>query len=87
MTEEQIKKVVENREMIENLNYVKQVIGAKEKARLSYIEDIGTGNSVWEHIPYFKLMAIHDILYKHDKMIRKEIDERIAELKKELEEL
>lgn len=31
--------------------------------------------------------CIRDIMDKHDKMIRKEIDERIAELEKELEEL
>lgn len=87
MTEEQIKKVVENRGMIDILNCVKEVIGAKEKARLTYSEDIGTGERAWEPIPRFKLMPIEDILDKHDNMIRQEIDERIAELKKELEEL
>lgn len=87
MTEEQIKKVVENHKTIYVLNCVKQVIGAKEKTRLSYIEDLGTDARAWEPISLFKLLAIEDIMDKHDKMIRQEIDERIAELKKELEEL
>ena len=87
MTEEQIKKVVENHKTIYTLNYVKQIIGAKERIRLSYIEDLGTDARAWEPIPILKLLAIKDIMDKHDKMIRQEIDERIAELEKELEEL
>ena len=83
MTEEQVNKVVETHKEIEALNCVKHALGLEERVRLSYMEN----NKVWEHIPLLKLLPIDDILKKHDKMIRQEIDARITELKEELEKL
>lgn len=87
MTEEQIKKVVENRRKIDALNDLKHILECTYRINLSFTAEFGSDAKEWEPIPRFKLMPIEDILDKHDKMIRQEIDERIAELEKELEEL
>ena len=87
MTEEQINKVVENRQKIDALNDLKQKLECTDRIRLSFTAELDRDAKEWEPISRFRLMPIDDILKKHDKMIRQEIDERITALKKELEEL
>lgn len=56
--------------------------------RLSYItKTSGYGCSEWEAVDVDKMKFIGDILNRHDRQIRQEIDNRIDELNKELEQL
>lgn len=56
--------------------------------RLSYItKTSGYGCSEWEAVDVDKMKFIGDILDRHDRQIRQEIDNRINELNKELEQL
>ena len=56
--------------------------------RLSYItKTSGYGCSEWEAVDVDTMKFISDILNRHDKQIRQEIDNRINELNKELEQL
>lgn len=80
MTEEQIKKVVEIHEQILLVSSLKAKL-EDNTYFLAFIYDNRGGL-------YGRTFdCIRDIMDKHDNMIRQEIDERIAELKKELEEL
>ncbi len=54
--------------------------------RLTYISSSMRG-SKWHIVDIETMKYIGDILDRHDKEIRKEIADRIAELKKEIEEL
>lgn len=55
--------------------------------RLTYMRSSVRGNSKWHIVDIECMKYIGDILDRHDNMIRHEIDERIKELKKELDEL
>lgn len=56
--------------------------------RLSYITNTsGYGCSEWEAVDVDKMKFIGNILNRHDRQIRQEIDNRINELNKELEQL
>lgn len=78
MTEEQIKKVVKIHDQITSMVTLKKKM-EENPYRLTF--EHGYSLSSWER------ECIDDILNKHDKMIRQEIDERITELKEELEKL
>lgn len=79
MTEEQIKKVVEIHDKILLVSSLK----AKLEGSTYILAFIHDNRSLYGRT----FDGIRDIMDKHDKMIRQEIDERIAELKRELEEL
>lgn len=83
MTQEQYKRAVEIDKRIEELNEVKKEFNSEGEHRLSYIyysED-------WRVCPLWKMAPISAILDKHDVMIRREIDDEIEKLKKEIETL
>ena len=80
MTEEQINKVVKIHDRIASMVTLKKKMEANPYS-LTFEHGYGNSLSSWER------ECIDDILKKHDKMIRQEIDARITELKKELEEL
>ena len=87
MTQEQYNKAIEISENIKCLEEVKKEINyPRDDHRLSYIEhsQIFHDND-WKPCRY--MAYIGDILDKHDKMIRKDIDERIKNLYKKIEEL
>lgn len=87
MTQEQYNKAIEISENIKCLEKVKKEINYPNyDHRLSYIEhsQISHDNN-WKPCEY--MAYIGDILDKHDKMIRKEIDEGIKNLYKEIEKL
>lgn len=46
-----------------------------------------TGTTKWETVSEYTMRSISDILDRHDKIIREEIDEEIAEIKRQIEEL
>lgn len=72
MTQEQYNRAVEISKRLEKLGNVKKELGKGILYQLSFST---------------KMYHISDILDRHDKMIREEIDAEIEELKKEIEEL
>lgn len=89
MTQEQFNTAIRLHERLEALVEVKKEIAETEKHRLWYAEryDPMTGTTKWETVSEYSMRAISDILDRHDKMIREEIDEEIAEIKRQIEEL
>lgn len=65
---------------------VKKEIEETEKHRLWYAKryDPMCGTTKWETTSEYLMHGISDILDKHDKMIRKEIDEEIEKIKSKL---
>lgn len=81
MTQEQYNRAVEINGRLNELKEVKKEIDSTSSSVLSYCDR--------EYTPYaeWKMCSISDILDRHDKMIREEIDSEIEKLKKEIEEL
>lgn len=84
MTEEQFKKSIDISYRLETLKEIKYEISGD--CVLSYIER-ERKSSGHHMLNNFLIRKISNILDKHDKMIRAEIDEEIEKLKKEIEEL
>lgn len=89
MTQEQFQTAIRLHKRLEALGEVKKEIEETEKHRLWYAKryDPMTGTTKWETVSEYSMWSISDILDRHDKMIRKEIDEEIAEIKRQIEEL
>lgn len=85
MTEEQFKRVVKINGKLESLHDIKREVFGAKGARLSYIYS----NAVSDNATHskFALKAIAEILDKHDKMIREEIDEEVRKLQEEIKTL
>ena len=85
MTEEQFKRVVEINERLNKLNDVKYIIKNVKTHCLSYSY---LDNSREYRICLESLMRpIKELLDKHDRMIREEIDEEIKKLQEEIKAL
>ena len=84
MTPQQYERVVEIYNRIENLEKTKKHIVDKSKHRLYF---------AYKCVDEFRCCAdwsmrpIAELLDKHDRMIRQEIEEEIERLKKEIEEI
>lgn len=88
MTEEQYNRAVRIHDTLDRLVEVREQLGDRDKSYLSYMVTDGIDYSSKYQLLDGKLgCCINDILEKHDKMIRVEIDEEIAKLKKEIEKL
>lgn len=89
MTQEKFNTAIRLHERLEALNEVKDEIEETEDHRLWYVErfDLMTGSTKWETVSEYTMRSISDILDRHDKMIREEIDEEIAEIKRQIEAL
>ena len=85
MTQEQFNKAVEINNRIDELNEVKDEIKDTSKHRLWYA--YRSIDTEWRLTSEYVMRHISSILDKYDLMIRKEIDEEIDRLKKEIEEL
>lgn len=85
MTQEQYNRAVEIKKRLDDLEKVKDAIRGTVTHRLTYSEE--SGSSGWKVCWPNTMQLIGDILDKHDLMIRKEIDEEIKNLKKEIETL
>lgn len=85
MTQEQFKNAIRLHERLEALGEVKKVI----EHRLWYAKRYGpmTDTTSWETVSEWAMNSISDILDRHDKMIREEIDEEITKIKREIEAL
>lgn len=84
MTQEQFDKAMKANDRIRELEEVKAHIKGTDKRRLFYA---WKGDTDYRVCPQWAMRTIADILDKHDKMIRQEIDDEIERLKKEIEEL
>lgn len=89
MNEKTIAKVLANHKKIEQLEKVKDSLKDKIHHCLSYL--VTNENPAilqyWKMEDIYTMDYISDILDHHDELIRQEIDEKICQLKKELEEL
>lgn len=85
MTEEQFKRTVEINNRLEALNDTKKEISGTEKHRLQYMYRNCNGN--YSGCPDWSMHPIAEILNKHDKMIREEINEEIRKLQEEIKTL
>ena len=88
MTQEQYKRACQINDRLTDLADVKKRIGSNsnEKIILSYLYRSVNSND-YTHCNYWCMRNIADILDRHDKMIREEIDAEIESLKKEIEML
>lgn len=91
MTDETVMKVLAIQKELDLLGEVKEDLGRSREYRLTYIEWIEGAtlmdHSYWNIVDMDTMKYISEILDRHDKQIRQEIDDRINGLKKELEEL
>ena len=83
MTQEQYKRAVEINKRLLELNGVLKELNYNGIS-LAYKYGNGRDSGLCEE---YRLRPISDILDRHDKMIREEIDAEIEKLKKEIEEL
>ncbi len=81
MTQEQYNRAVAISNRLKELKEVKDDIGDTSNHLLSFCKSNYTPCAEWY------MRNISDILDRHDKMIREEIDAEIEKLKKEIEEL
>lgn len=85
MTQEQFQRAIAIHNRLDELGRVKEEIKETASRRLTY--SMESGSSGWKVCWPNTMRLIGDILDKHDLMIRKEIDEEIERLEKEIETL
>lgn len=85
MTQKQYQRAIAIYKRLDELGRVKEEIKGTVTHRLTYSEE--SGSSGWKVCWPNTMRLINDILDKHDLMIRKEIDEEIERLEKEIETL
>ena len=91
MTQEQFDRVREIISEIDSLESAKKEITNKDMEFCMCGQDIGINFCQWsEYYAKWEIMnikAISSILRRHEELIRQEIDNRINELKKQIEEI
>lgn len=89
MTREQFNTAIKLHHRLEALSKVKEEIADIEKHRLWYAERYSPmcGTTQWDAVNEYIMRDISDILDRHDRMIRQEIDDEIAKITKQIEEL
>lgn len=89
MTQEQFYTAIKLHHRLEALSKVKEEIADIKKHRLWYAESYSPmcGTKQWDTVSECAMQSISDILDRHDKMIRQEIDDEIAKITKQIEEL
>lgn len=85
MTEQQYNRACEIKDRLEALAKVKKEITDKASHRLYFACKNCDGD--FRICPDWLMRPIAELLDKHDRMIRQEIEEEIERLKKEIEEL
>lgn len=86
MTQKQYQRIIAINERLKDLENVRKELNKSDGRRLIYHMGIGSNGWMCGWAPN-AMDPIRDILDKHDLMIRKEIDEEIERLKKEIETL
>lgn len=86
---EQFDKAIELKREWDALERAKKIIADTKKHRLSYIEQGETsyGCRCWSVVCVSDIHILGNILDRHDSQIRKEIEDRINEIQKEIEDL
>ncbi|ROT19609.1 hypothetical protein EEL53_10220 [Muribaculaceae bacterium Isolate-114 (HZI)] len=89
MTQEQFNTAVKLHHRLEALSKVKEEIANTKEHRLWYAKryDPMCGTTQWDTVSEYVVQSISDILDRHDQMIRQEIDNEIAKITKQIEEL
>lgn len=89
MTQEQFNTAIRLHHRLEALSKVKEQIADIEKHRLWYAVSYSPmcGTTQWDTVSECAMGCISDILDRHDQMIRQEIDDEIAKITKQIEEL
>lgn len=85
MTDEQYRKAIDIHEDISDLSLFKESLEGNKTNRLSYV--CYDYENDWTLAEGSRGAVIQEILCKHDKMIRAEIDEEIERLTKEIEKI
>lgn len=86
MTTEQYRKAIDIHEDISDLSLFKESLEENKTNRLCYVW-YDHENDGWALVEGSRGAAVQEILGKHDKMIRAEIDEEIKRLTKEIEKI
>lgn len=84
MTTEQYTRAIQISERLKDLEQVKKAISSTTRNRLTYERK---GERGYDAHPSWEIEPIGNILDRHDKMIREEIDQEIEALTKEIEVL
>ncbi|MBR1436151.1 MAG: hypothetical protein IJ584_13695 [Bacteroidales bacterium] len=84
MTEQQYRRACEIKDRLEALADTKKRIGNTQENRLYFATKY---SDEYRCCPDWAMRPIAELLDKHDRMIRQEIEEEIERLKKEIEEL
>ena len=89
MTQEQFYSAIKLHHRLEALSKVKEEIANTKEHRLWYAKryDPMCGTTKWDAVSEYAMHHISDILDRHDQMIRQEIDDEIANITKQIEEL
>lgn len=89
ITQEQFNTAIKLHHRLEALAKVKEEIANTKEHRLWYAKKRSSSYSSddWSLVGEYKMRDISDILDRHDQMIRQEIDEEIAKITKQIEEL
>ena len=89
MTQVQFNTAIKLHHRLEALAKVKEEIANTKEHRLWYAKryDPMCGSTKWDTVSECAMRDISDILDRHDQMIRQEIDEEIAKITKQIEEL
>lgn len=89
MTQEQFYTAIKLHHRLEALAKVKKEIANTKEHRLWYAKryDPMCGSTKWDTVSEYVMRNISDILDRHDRMIRQEIDDEIAKTTKQIEEL
>lgn len=85
MTEQQFNRAVQIQKRLEALYETKEKIKETTKNRLYYAYKNCQGD--YTCCPEWSMRPISELLDKHDRMIRQEIEDEIERLKKEIETL
>ena len=86
MKKEEFEKICAIGTRLNDLKSARESIGSESYTRLVYERYYPIADD-WLRWEDTRIKPIADILVKHDKMIRQEIDEMIAALEKEIEDL
>lgn len=89
MTQEQFYTAIKLHHRLEALSKVKEEIANTKEHRLWYAVSYSPmcGTTQWDAVSEYIMRDISDILDLHDQMIRQEIDDEIAKITKQIEEL
>lgn len=85
MTQEKFEHIIKIHHRLDELKTIKDEIHSEVNHKLAYLSTYNKSSPTM--VSEWKQKAIGDLLDKHDRMIREEIDQEIDRLNKEIESL